>query len=268
MNDIPRKLKPAERRKVEDEIERLIGLLDTTDANPDDEPSLGWPNALGPQQFGSTSGALNDDREDDGDDLEPDDDNERSFGWENEGSQAVLRDSDEYEPELGTTEEIDQVRRLQTLPGWKLEDGEPYLGWVENHGKGILSADTATDEEFDVGDAPEGHDEREPDLGWPERCGLGFDEWEASGGASQAGCDPELEVLADFDRSDFRGDGYQEAREALRELNRKNPPKERAERLSDGVILRTFSTEPPPADDWRLMHYRAAHDRLSSEGDK
>ncbi|MBN9252635.1 MAG: hypothetical protein BGO03_12010 [Mesorhizobium sp. 61-13] len=255
MNDIPRKLKPAERRKVEDEIERLIGLLDTTDTNPDDEPSLGWPNALGPQQFGSTPGALNDDREDDGDDLEPDEDGEFSLGWENEGSQAVLRDSDEYEPELGTTEEIDQVRRLQTLPGWKLEDGEPYLGWVENHGKGIHPDETDDDRES------ENEHGREDSL---------------DGGATEHGIADEDALKSDEftfaspsqGGPDFRGEGYKEARKALRELNRKNPPAERAERLPDGVILRVFSTEPPPDDDWRLMHYRAAHDRLSSEGDK
>lgn len=256
MNDIPRKLKPAERRKVEDEIERLIGLLDTTDANPDDEPSLGWPNAMGPQQFGSTPGRLDDDREDDGDDLEPDEDGEFSLGWENGGSQAVLRDSDEYEPDLDTTEEIDQVRRLQTLPGWKSDDGEPDLGWVENHGSGFRAGESTDDREGD--DEREGDNaDAEPFLGWSEA-------------QSECGAAPSGDEFPPVGRSSlqFLGEGYQEARKALRELNRKNPPIERAERLPDGVILRTFSTEPPADDDWRLMHYRAAHDRLSNEGDK
>lgn len=255
MNDVPRKLKPAERRKVEDEIERLIGLLDTTDTNPDDEPSLGWPNALGPQQFGSTPGRLDDDREDDGDDLEPDEDGEFSLGWENEHSQAVLRDSDEYEPELGTTEEIDQVRRLQTLSA-VIHDGEPDLGWVETHGSGVRPGETTDDREGD--DEREGDNaDAEPFLGWSEA--------ESEYGAQPSG--------DEFPRHGngpvlFRGEGYQEAREALRELNRKNPPTERAERLPNGVILRTFSTEPPPDDDWRLMHYRAANERPKNEGGK
>ncbi|KKB12386.1 hypothetical protein VE25_07490 [Devosia geojensis] len=65
-----------DRRSIEAEIERLIGLLDKFDGDPDLEeagdlePSLGWP-ALGPQQFGRAPQSLDDDREEDNADCEP-----------------------------------------------------------------------------------------------------------------------------------------------------------------------------------------------------
>ncbi len=106
---------PVNRRVVEDEIERLIGLLDGIDgdenleATGDDEPSLGWPNAgQRPRP------EMSDDREVDNSDYE---------------------DGADNEPDLGWTEETDQQRRLQTMPGWKAEDGEPNLGFI-GHGTG------------------------------------------------------------------------------------------------------------------------------------
>lgn len=89
----------ASRRAVEDEIERLIGLLDGIDGDPDMEPWLGD----------------GDDRELDGSDDEP------SHGWSDDIDQTRLvptgsSQSDECEPDIGWTEEIDQERRLQTMP--------------------------------------------------------------------------------------------------------------------------------------------------------
>lgn len=70
-----------ERKQVETEIEKLIAVLDDADGDEnlestaDGESSLGWPEAHGPAQLGACfddcQGVVNDDREDDGGDLEP-----------------------------------------------------------------------------------------------------------------------------------------------------------------------------------------------------
>ena len=273
MNDIPRRLKPAERRSVEDEIERLIGLLDKTDANPDDEPSLGWPNEMGMQQYGSAPGPL-------GEDLEPDEDGELSLGWENEGSQAVLRDSDEYEPDLGTTEEIDQVRRLQTLPGWKSDDGEPDLGFI-GHGTGWTGEavydddreDDCEDEGADIQALPhdavdEGNDE--PTLGRLETIHQGADSY--SGDVEGHGYPLH-----------FSGDGYSVGKKMLKRIGadgfvHTSPAlpiaeyREIAETLTDSTVMRSIVSKMNSAaerdGEWRAPHYRAAQDRPKNEGDK
>lgn len=146
------------------------------------------------------------------------------------------------------------MRRLQSLPV-VIHDGEPELGWV-THGGGVRPGETTDDREGD--DESEGDNaDAEPFLGWSEA--------QSENGAAPSGDEfPPVGCSS----LQFLGEGYQKARKALRELNRKNPPTERAERLPDGVILRTFSTEPPPDDDWRLMHYRAANERPKNEGDK
>lgn len=90
-----------DRSSIEAEIERLIGLLDTLDGDPDLEeagdlePSLGWP-ALGPHQFGRVPECLDDDREEDSADCEP---------WlaapEAKGSLGMIRMSGDPESWLG-----------------------------------------------------------------------------------------------------------------------------------------------------------------------
>jgi hypothetical protein len=83
---------PVTRQAVEAQIDALIDLLDTIDADPDDEPSLGycstsWEHA--PQTGVDFTGNANagDDREDE-DECEPSEDGEASLGWLNEGPQT------------------------------------------------------------------------------------------------------------------------------------------------------------------------------------
>lgn len=130
-------------------IERLIDLLDAMEPDPDLEPWLG-------------SG---DDREDTCEDEgaqcegggEATGDEEHSLGWQDEGAQLTLEGGfGEYEADLGTTEEIDQVRRLEQAPGW-VADTEPDLGWAETHGRGI------TGKGQNCLDDREHEDEREPE---------------------------------------------------------------------------------------------------------
>ena len=85
---------PVTRQAVEAQIDALIDLLDTIDADPDLEPSLGWqtgnqsPEHHVQDAIDFTGNAnAGDDREDE-DEREPDFDGEASLGWRNEGSQT------------------------------------------------------------------------------------------------------------------------------------------------------------------------------------
>lgn len=69
---------PTVRRSIEDEIERLISLLDLTDPDPDLEPYL----AGGAEVVGT------DDREGDASDDEDGADAEYSLGWSEPASQG------------------------------------------------------------------------------------------------------------------------------------------------------------------------------------
>lgn len=101
-------------KSIANAIEMLIAMLDAMDTDPD---------------------------------IEESGDSEPSLGWHDEGSQAVLRaDERDFEPELGSTEEIDQVRRLQITTSWLVEDGEPDLGFV-GHGTGWRGEETDDREE-------------------------------------------------------------------------------------------------------------------------
>lgn len=149
------------------------GDLEADDA--DDEPSLGAPETrfaganyspsygplapsvapIGSQERWAIGGR--DDREDDGDDREPDNDEELSLGWENEGSQATLRAANDDEPELGWPEQVNQVQRVEQDPSTFLcPDGEPDLGFA-GHGTGWREGEGADDREGD-------HDDREPEV--------------------------------------------------------------------------------------------------------
>ncbi|WP_414833597.1 hypothetical protein [Afifella sp. YEN Y35] len=99
----------ALRARLEDEIERLIALLDTLDGDPDfedddvDEPTLGW-NASG--HPGRMLSSLDGEFEDEGD-GEPDEDGE---------------------PWLGATVEVDQRLSWPDGPDGRVIDGEAFLG--------------------------------------------------------------------------------------------------------------------------------------------
>ena len=87
---------------VEAEIERLIEILDTLESDPDfeeghdDEPWLGAPESRfrfgGGTEWSNLSSKANDDREDDGDDLEP--------CYEDEGGQCDDEGSDSGDAEM------------------------------------------------------------------------------------------------------------------------------------------------------------------------
>jgi len=264
MNDRPANFLPAARRSIEDEIERLIGLLDGMDADPDledaddAEPWLGWPNGC---QVATGAMSCDDGRELD----------EASGFGDAEGMGVDMQG----EPDLGWTEEIDQERRLQTMPGWKVEDGEPDLGFVR-HGTGWTREavydddreDVCEDEGADIQARPhdavdEGNDE--PNLGRLETV--------EQGPGSYSG------ISDDDSRGNplcFDGDGYSVGKEALRRIAadgfvRTAPALPIAEfhahveTLPDGQVMRSIISRmdnPPDLDgDWRVLHYRAAHER-------
>lgn len=247
MNDIPATFDRAARRNIEDEIERLIGLLDTADADPDLED----------------------------DELEHDAfDDEHSTGWADEGNQASLTVAAELEPELGWTEELDQVRRSERdMSSWLCEDGEPVLGWRENAGMGIPTGEPANDceeasedEGADIQAQPhdatdEGDDE--PNLGRLETvCQLAASYSGAGDDAPPIG----REAIA------FTGEGYGVGKQMLRSAGIAaaqvctSPALpvaryvEKSQALPDGSIFRAFAAESidPFAEDWRRAHYRAS----------
>jgi|GEM_PF-6948575 len=78
MNALARLSDPTVRRSIEDEIERLISLLDFVEPDPDLEPYL----AGGIEVVGT------DDREGDSSDDEPSADAEYSLGWSEPNSQG------------------------------------------------------------------------------------------------------------------------------------------------------------------------------------
>jgi len=151
------------------------GDLEADDS--DDEPSLGAPEArfaganyspsygplapsvapIGSQEQWAIGGR--DDREDDGDDREPDNDEELTLGWSEEQSLCGALDggTDDREGELGWTEHVDQtVAALVEQDNWIETDGEPDLGFV-GHGTGWREGEGTDDREGD-------HDDREPDI--------------------------------------------------------------------------------------------------------
>ena len=143
-------LRSLPRRTLEDEIERLIAMVDSMDIDPDleltgdEEASLGWTER-GP---GTAYYDPGDDRERDESDWEPSalerhgkgfyasgaDDSEDSHDAEPwlgnggvwiDGMQYDLeKDDSASEPSLGWPEQIDQLRRLKVKEGWFCEDGE------------------------------------------------------------------------------------------------------------------------------------------------
>lgn len=148
---------------------------------------------------------------------------------------------------LATTIET-LINLLDTIEGDEnLEDGgdlEPNIGWASDE-RGSRGFDDSGDEREiedehggNILDNPHDDDELEPFLGWSETCGNG----EAAGnGADSASLmdDPEAGDSA----LDFRGDGYRQARQALRARRVSQFPREYAERVTimpDGERFRTF----------------------------
>lgn len=123
---------PLTRRDIERHVDALIDLLDTLDADPDLEPSLGWTSSMGHYLETPTDLIANanagDDRESDDSDYEPDTDSEPSLGWRGAGCF----------PESDNQAGVDF--HLNADHGGELEedhdgrepdvDGEPSLGWT------------------------------------------------------------------------------------------------------------------------------------------
>ena len=223
MNDRPANFLPVVRRSIEDEIEGLIGLLDGMDTDADfegtgdAEPWLGWPNGC---QIATPDMSCDDDRE-----LE----DASGFG-DADGMAVDMRG----EPDLGWTEEIDQERRLQTMPGWMVEDGEPNLGRLETVEQGAGSYSGISDDDS-------------------QGNRLHFD-----GGGYSVG----KEVL-----KRIGADGFVRTAPALpiAEFH------EHVETLPDGTVMRSIvskmTSAPDPDGDWRVQHYRAAHEDRAKTGE-
>ena len=268
MNESPANFLPGARRSIEDEIERLIGLLDGLDADADledagdAEPWLGWPNGY---QIATPDMSCDDDRELD----------EASGFGDAEGMAVDMQG----EPDLGWTEEIDQERRLQAMPGWMAEDGEPELGFV-GHGAGWtgeavyddgreeVCEDEGADIQAQLHDAmDEGNDE--PFLGRLETI--------HQGAGSYSGADDGQGNPLHFD-----GDGYSIGKKLLKRIDadgfvRTAPAlpiaefHEHVETLPDGTVMRSIvskMTSAPDLDgDWRVQHYRTAHEDRAKTGE-
>jgi hypothetical protein len=150
-----------------DRATSLITALDIMEADSEDledgadaEPSLGWgeggPRACSHWPADGRS-SPHDDRELECEDEGAQIDDEHSLGWQDEGGQERLGwAQDDKEPDLGSTEEMDQAKRLEVSPNWYADDGEPDLGWVESHGRGIVGEQNCLDDR-------EHDDEREAD---------------------------------------------------------------------------------------------------------
>lgn len=232
--------------------------------NADWEPSLGsvqwYPRSQDNLAFGvrlppsservrtrdcsqeSWASGSGDDREEECEDEGAQDDREYSLGWQDEGNQGHLQcagfgDGD-MEADLGTTEEIDQVRRLERAGGYLAGEDEPSLGWAESAGKGIVGQQNCLDDR-------EHEDEREDD---PAELGIADDDAKHS----------EEFIFGD-------GSGVTIARNMLRQMNGQPPLVEKATKQPDGTVMRRFE----PRDDATMIpeidflaHYRAAHERL------
>lgn len=187
-----------------------------------------------------------DDREEECEDEGAQDDREYSLGWQDDGNQVHLQcagfGNGDLEADLGTTEEIDQVRRLERAGGYLAGEDEPSLGWAESAGKGIVGQQNCLDDR-------EHEDEREDD---PAELGIADDDAKHS---------------EEFIFGGWPGDGsgVTIARDMLRQVNGQPPLVEKATKQPDGTIMRRLE----PRDDAMMIpevdflaHYRAAHGRL------
>lgn len=224
------------RQHIEDEIERLIAMLDAMEPDPDledgadSEPWLGWSGNGSLSLMGVT-----DDREQECEDEGAQVDEEYSCGWSNEGSQGGLNAGPEAEPELGWTEEIDQTRNNEQDPNaWLCQDGEPDLGFV-GHGTGHRPGETTDDREGNL-------DDREGDVAEVDAPGF-----IAGGNESYNVPSCAFSAFGADVASEFDGSGYVEARNALRKVldmppltvEREYAAQEKCHVLPNGDIFRT-----------------------------
>ncbi len=239
------RITPKDRTSIAYTIESLINLLDAMDGDEDLE--LNGDEADGAPQ----------------DECEPDVDDEHTLGWEKgsmpydqtylgmhftDEAEDVSEDEgattgdDEYS--LGTTEEIDQERRQEVAEGYFIPDGEPYLGWAESFGRGVVG-------EQDCLDDREHEDEREDD---PAERGIADQDAMQDPGIWPShtptfpGCKGAV---------DFQGDGVREANAMLQKARAQQA---RPSASPNVINLRHFA---PTDDDIlsldMLAHYRAAH---------
>jgi hypothetical protein len=252
------------RASIENEIERLIALLDDMEPDPDledngdDEPWLGaqtrvpasWESPWGrsgvltrdsvaSQEEWATG--VSDDREVECEGEGEAVDAEYSFGWQNEGSQANLSYPTEAEADLSTTEGMDQARRIIEIDGWHVQDGEPDLGFV-GISTGWRPGEVLDDREDENEHRDDSDDE--PTMGWTETCGQGL-RIGVDVSPAYFGYDPDI---GDYTGGPamFDGSGRLDARNALRAALQKPPldvlPEyvERSLTLPDGTTMRTF----------------------------
>lgn len=241
---------PKDRTSIAYTIESLINLLDAMDDDADVELN-------GDEADGTTH-----------DDCEPDSDDEHTLGWEKgsmpydqtylgmlftDEAEDVSEDEgactgdDEYS--LGTTEEIDQERRQEMAEDQFIPDGEPYLGWAESFGRGIVGEQNCLDDR-------EHEDEREED---PAERGIADQDAMQDPGIWPShlptfpGCKGAV---------DFQGDGIREAHTMLRKA-RTLQTTARPSASPNVINLRNFA--PTDADILGidlLAHYRAAHGQM------
>ncbi|WP_129415292.1 hypothetical protein [Mesorhizobium sp. Pch-S] len=273
------RITPKDRTSIAYTIESLINLLDAMEPDPDLEPDLGSGDDR--EGNGGAEGG-DEDREPslgwsaDGQvgqnpawcncwgELEHDDaDDEFTLGWEKgsmpydqtylnmfgtDEAEDVSEDEgattgdDEYS--LGTTEEIDQERRQDVAEGYFIPDGEPYLGWAESFGRGVVG-------EQDCLDDREHEDEREQDqaeMGIADQDALQDPGIWPSHLPTFPGCKGAV---------DFQGDGVREANAMLKKARAQQA---RPSASPNIINLRNFA---PTDDDIlsldMLAHYRAAH---------
>lgn len=127
---------PISREQIERHVDALIDLLDTLDADPDLEPSLGFTeNPYNPTQIGTDYAAnanAGDDREEE-DEREPSEDGEPSLGWTdnpNQGCAAFYGNpfyGDDAEDGVGAV----RKKRPRSKTGGAVYRGTAVLGLSE-----------------------------------------------------------------------------------------------------------------------------------------
>jgi hypothetical protein len=240
--------KQNHRQSIASMIERLIGMLDEMDGDPDievtedEEPYLGWPNAGQPVSL-----EMCDDREQDNADWEP------WLGAAERHPMSVetiacgvlqprsgalhhvcCKSQEDWAAGGGDDREDEDEREDgnddEFSSGWANEgsqatlrsddEREPELGWTDH-----IDQTKAGEQDADCWMTPDG----EPLLGWCENAGKGIAEGEPAN---------ECDGLA------FNGDGQRKASELLCAVKPRRKPNltygEIAHKLPDGTIMRTF----------------------------
>ncbi len=162
MDPITLTLNPRDRLTLSTTIERLIGLLDNMEGDPDSEDGADEEPWLGAPERHPEPSRLKERKPDSvmhsQETWASGDAADHEEACEDEGAQCDDEGAhpadDEYS--LGWTEEVDQVRRLEHAPC--SDDKEPDLGWAESHGKGIVGDQNCLD------DREHDNDDLEPEI--------------------------------------------------------------------------------------------------------